>query len=365
MRFAMVLTLVFLLEFLGPDPVSAQNGGIRIPVDSVGFATEAWQMDSVMARIGRQFGNQISQALSQKKISRRSIWKMVICPHDDYAYAGWMYPMALLNIKAPTVILLGVAHKARLFGIEDKMVFDSHDAWQAPYGPVPVSSLKGKITNQLPRGEYIIQDSLHNLEHSLEAIVPFLQYYNPDVEIIPILIPAMSFEKMEGLAGSLAWAISKVMVTNNLEWMKDIAFVISNDAVHYGCEDWGGKDLAPYGCDRQGYQKAVEHEMEIIDGCLTGGLVKMGIRRFSEYTVQDTNFRDYRWTWCGRYSVPFGLLTAFNLQQHTKTYPPSGVLVGYSTSIDHPLLPVTDLGMGITAPANVNHWVGYAVVGFR
>ncbi|TSA26497.1 MAG: AmmeMemoRadiSam system protein B [Bacteroidetes bacterium] len=356
-----ILTLFLLLV----SSVVAQRAGIRRPVDTIGFAQYDWQMDSVMARINRQFGKQISQALSQKRISKKSIWKIAICPHDDYAYAGWMYPLVLENVKAPTVILIGVAHKARQFGIEGQMVFDSHQAWQAPYGPVRVSVLRDKITNQLPRNEYIISDSLQDVEHSLEALIPFLQYFNPRVEIIPILIPAMSMERMEGLAGSLAWAISKVMDSEDLEWMKDIAFVISNDAVHYGCENWGGYDMAPYGCGQEGYEKAVSHEKEIIDNCLTGGIVKMNIKRFQQYTVQDTNFRIYKWTWCGRFSVPFGLLTAFYLQQHTKTYPPSGTLIDYSTSIDHPILPVEDLGMGITAPANIKHWVGYAAIGYR
>ncbi len=360
-----LLSLIISLVILPGSTIHAQRGGIREPVDPVGFATQAWQMDSVMARINRQFGKQISQALAQKRITKKSIWKMAICPHDDYAYAGWMYPMVLQNIKAPTVILLGVAHKARQFGVEGKMVFDSYDSWHAPYGPVRVSGLRDKITNQLPRGEYIIHDSLQQAEHSLEALIPFLQFFNSDVEIVPILIPAMSMERMEGLAGSLAWAISKVMDTDDLEWMKDIAIVISNDAVHYGCEDWGGTDMAPYGCDQEGYQKAVAHEKEIIDNCLTGGIVKMNIRRFSDYTVQDTNFRMYKWTWCGRYSIPFGLLTAFYLQQHTRTYPPAGNLIGYSTSIDHPILPVEDLSMGVTAPANVKHWVGYVAVGYK
>lgn len=362
---AVFLLLQIPLILLAPSFCSAQRSGIRKQVDTIGFATQAWQMDSVMVRINRQFGSQISQALSQKRITKKSIWKMVICPHDDWAYAGWMYPMALQNIKAPTVILLGVAHKARQFGIEGKMIFDSHEAWQAPYGPVRVSGLRERITNQLPSDEYIIHDSLQNIEHSLEALVPFLQYFNPDLEIIPILIPAMSPERMEGLAGSLAWAISKIMDADNLEWMKDIAFVISNDAVHYGCEGWGGQDYAPYGCNQEGNQKAIVHEREIIDNCLTGGIVKMNVRRFFNYTVQDTNFRIYKWTWCGRYSVPFGLLTAFYLQQHTRTYPPAGSLIGYSTSIDHPHLHVEDLGMGVTAPATIKHWVGYVVVGYR
>lgn len=366
-RIKKILLTHFLIPlfFIVPLLLPAQSGTIRRAVDSIGFAIHSWQMDSVMARINRQFGPQIDQMLAKQKITKKSRWKMSVCPHDDYAYAGWMYPMALRNIKAPTVILLGVAHKARKFGIEGTMVFDSHQAWQVPYGPVRVSGLREKIMNQLPRGEYIVHDSLQEVEHSLEAIIPFLQYYNPDVEIIPILIPAMSAERMEGLAGSLAWAISKVMDAEDLDWMKDLAIVISNDAVHYGCEEWGGQDYAPYGCDKEGYEKAVSREREIIASCLTGTIVKMNVNHFFQYTVQDTNFRTYRWTWCGRYSVPFGLLTAMYLQQHTRTNPPSGTLIGYSTSIDHPILPVEDLGMGITAPANIKHWVGYVAVGFR
>lgn len=355
-----------LLSMLHPAIlVKAQRAGIRQPSDTIGFARYGWQMDSVITRIRRQFGQEIDRIHSRYNIRKSTIWKLAICPHDDYAYAGWMYPLALQNVKAPIVFLLGVAHKARQFGIEGKMVFDSHEGWAAPHGSVRVSAMREKIMNQLPRGEYIIHDSLHEAEHSLEALVPFLQYYNPDAEIVPILIPAMSLEQMEGLAGSLAWAVSKVMDNDDLEWMKDLAFVVSTDAVHYGCEAWGGRTYDPFGCDQPGYDRAVAHEHEIIGNCLTGGIVKMQIRRFVEYTVQDTNFRDYKWTWCGRYSVPFGLLTAYYLQQHTRTFPPEGILLGYSTSIDHPLLPVEDLGMGMTAPATIRHWVGYAAVGYR
>ncbi|MEZ5000386.1 MAG: AmmeMemoRadiSam system protein B [Bacteroidales bacterium] len=36
---------------------------------------------------------------------------------------------------------------------------------------------------------YLVNDSMHNIEHSLESMVPFLQYYNREVEIVPILVP--------------------------------------------------------------------------------------------------------------------------------------------------------------------------------
>jgi hypothetical protein len=80
--------------------------------------------------------------------------------------------------------------------------------------------------------------------------------------------------------------------------------------------------------------------------------------------VDQEDCREYLWTWCGRYSVPFGLLTSLNLAAKN-SYSLEGSLVGYASSIDHPVLPVTDLGMGITAGASFRHWVGYAAVGFK
>jgi len=338
---------------------------IREPVDPIGFATRAGQMDSLMQRIQKLDGNRLSTVWDRNHLDKFSQWSMVICPHDDYTYAGWLYPAVLRNMKAQTVILIGVAHKAKKFGIEDKLVFESFSKWKGPYGPVRISGLREKIMNQLPRSTYLISDSLHEVEHSLEAQIPYLQYFNQKIEIIPILVPAMSFATMDGIAFNLARAIQKVMEEGTLSWRKDIAIVISNDAVHYGDEEWGGQNYAPYGTDSAGYKKALAHEYEIIGNCLTGLTSKDKIRRFTGYTVQDTNYRIYKWTWCGRYAVPLGLLTGFYIQQNLRLGPPEGILIGYNTSIGQPPIPVSDLKMGTTAIANLRHWVGYAAIGYK
>ena len=228
-----------------------------------------------------------------------------------------------------------------------------------------VSSLRENIANNLPKSAYIVHDSLQQAEHSLEAIIPFLQYYNKNVEIVPILVPYMSFDRMKGIAGSLAQSVARIMQDNNLMWGRDIAIVISTDAVHYGCEDWGGSDYAFYGCDSAGYKKAVAHEYEIINTTLSGEVNKDKIKKFTEYTVQDTNYHTYKWTWCGRYSVPFGLLTSYFLAQNLRIGPFKGNLAGYTNSIDHDTIPVNDLKMGKTAGASIRHWVGYAAIGYK
>jgi predicted class III extradiol MEMO1 family dioxygenase len=174
----------------------------------------------------------------------------------------------------------------------------------------------------------------------------------------------MSLDKMKEISGILAGAVFSVTQKNNLEWGEDFSFIISSDAVHYGDEDWGGNNYAPFGADSAGYKKAVAYEYEIINNCLIGNLLPEKSEKFISYTVDENNYKEYKWTWCGRYSIPFGLLTSYYLQ-NLNDIKLTGSLVGYSTSIDNPQIPVTDIGMGTTAPANIRHWVGYTAVGYK
>ena len=150
----------------------------------------------------------------------------------------------------------------------------------------------------------VVHDSMETVEHSVEALIPFLQYQDRDIEIISILVPCMDYKRMQTISQHLASALNDIMRQKNLHWGEDVALLISSDAVHYGDEEWGGKDYAPYGTDSTGNEQAVSYEREIIRTCFEGELSVEKIARFYAYTVNPDNFREYRWTWCGRYSIP-------------------------------------------------------------
>ena len=340
------------------QPVVKPKLRTRSVVDTVGFAHLAWQMDSIISRTKKMYGDTIV------KCTARQPWKVVISPHDDYTYTAGFYAKALKCVKAKTLILFGVAHKARKFNLENKIIFGTFDQWQAPYGPVKLSSLKGEIISQLPDSLYLIHNDMMAIEHSLEAMIPFLQYFNKEIEIVPILVPYMPYRRMMEIAAPLALAIETTVQKHGLRWGKDFAIVISTDAVHYGDKEWGGKNFARFGTDSEGTEKAVAYEHEIINNCLTGRLNPVKIERFTKYTVDSTDFRKYIWTWCGRYSVPMGLATAFELGR-LENHQLTGTFLGYGNSIDHPHLNVKDLRMGITGIAERRHWVGYAAIGYR
>lgn len=339
------------------------SDNIRPLADTIGFAQYGWQMDSIMARIERDQGKILNDKLSYSNASD-SGWKVALSPHDDYAYVGYLYPAVLKNIKAKTIILFGVAHKAKKLNLEDQIIFDNYDYWKGPYGKVKVSDIRNELMKQLPKEIYQVNDSMQKIEHSVEAIVPFLQYYNRDIEIVSILVPYMSYKTMNTIAKPLAEAINKIVKKKNLQWGKDFAIVISSDAVHYGDEDWGGDNFAFFGTGCKANEKAKLHEYDIMK-TISGPLNPEEIKEFTEFTVDKNDFRKYKWTWCGRYSVPLGLLTAYHLNKQKSEEPLFVTAIGYANSIDHPQIEVQDIGLGTTAPAHDHHWVGYAGIGYK
>lgn len=358
-----VISILLLFSCNRMDTVK-QEESVRGLADTVGFAHLDWQMDSIVNRIQRLQPDLLINARRAGSLEKDEAWKVVISPHDDYSYVGYLYPAVLENIKAKTIILFGVAHQARKLGLENQIIFDSFDYWHGPYGNIKISSLRETIANALPDSLYQINDQMEEMEHSLEALLPFIQYYNREIEIVPILVPYMSFQRMNEIAEPLAKAIAVAAKQNDMKWGRDFAIAISTDAVHYGDREWGESNFAFYGSDTAGYNKAVQHEYQIINNCLVGDLEKEKINKFTQYTVKREDYHDYKWTWCGRYSVPFGLLSTFYLQNEMQ-FALNGRLIGYANSLDHPHLPVDDLRMGVTANANIHHWVGYAAVGYK
>ena len=356
-QIALVASIVFIsckTKNKNTQSIKTPKLNIRYLADTIGFTQYKWQLDSIIARLN-----------SEDKITTTHISKTVICPHDDYAYAAGLYNKTLESIKAKTIILIGVAHRARNFNLENKLIFGSYNRWKSSDGNIKISSFRDELIQKMPKETYIIHDSMMQLEHSLEAITPFLQKNNKDIEIIPILVPYITFNNMHLFSRELASVLNRIMITNNLEFGKDLAIVISNDAIHYGDMGWGGSNLAPFGVDSIGNEKARQKDLKIIKQCLEGELTDKNIKAFNRYTIQQDDFKEYKWTWCGRYSVPFGLLFANRLNNLIESKPLKGDIIGYRSSFHNLHIKVNDLQMGHTAPANNRHWVAYVGMSYK
>jgi len=369
-----VLTLVVALPAAAQAPTRAevdalmglpsQGDEIRGQLDTVGFVVGAAAAEEVVAAAEALEAESIAAQDLRLKMDAVEGFIGGVCPHDDHLYASRVYVHLTERITAPRVILIGVFHKASLWNLSDRLVFDSFESWHAPWAPMTVDPLRDELLAALPEGAYVIDNAMHSREHSLEALLPFLQRGYPKRSIVPILVPYMGWDRIEALSDLLAAALVDVMEPNGWRLGRDLAIVISSDAVHYGPDF----DYTPFGTDVDAYIKAVAQDHELIAADLEGPLRPQALRQFLYTLVDESDVHTYLRPWCGRFSIPFGLELLRKVAIATEDTVPSGSLLAYGTSLSEPELPVSpaarEAGLGYTAPSNFYHWVGYASIGY-
>lgn len=337
---------------MGIPSTDAQRG----QQDAVGFASTAAQMKAVWELAAAPPAPRSLGPLGAPGVAG------LIAPHDDYLYSGRILRQAIPLVTARTVVLIGVFHRYRKFGARDALVFDTYPAWRAPDGPIAISPLRGEILAALPAGDAVQSAAMHDSEHSLEAIAYWLKHAQPAVEIVPVIVPAMDFSRMETLAARLGDALAASMEKRGWRLGRDLAIVISTDGVHYGPDF----KYTPYGDGGiEVYAKAVAADEALLAGPLAGPVTADGVRALYAAFVDPAAPDTYRLTWCGRFSVPLGLLTLTRVSQATEQRAATGAPLTYATSVGLPELAVRELGLGETAPANLYHFVGLPAAAYR
>ncbi len=142
----------------------------------------------------------------------------VLAPHAGYACSG---ACAAYSFKAiaedglPEVyVIVGPDH----YGVPYGAVMCGED-YATPLGPCRIHS---GIADRLR--EYIPDDPrAHLREHSIEVEVPFIQYIDPDAEIVPVIMGRQDMRSAEHLAHCIKTACEGY----------DAVVIASSDLVHY------------------------------------------------------------------------------------------------------------------------------------
>lgn len=341
------------LDAVRRDMVLPSHDDVRGRIDSSGYALRATQMARVWELSAAPPAPDTFGAAPAAGVAA------VICPHDDFSFAGRVYRRVLPLVTARTVILIGVFHGYRRFGEHDRLVFDPYRAWTAPDGEVQVSTLREALLKRMPHEDWTRDTTAHDAEHSLEPLVCWLRHTRPDLEIVPIIVPASPFERLEALADHLGAALEAEMAARRWKLGRDVAIAISADGIHYG-PDFKQTVFGEGGPET--YRQAVARDHALLEGPLRGALTIPNIRTLYATFVDPDHPDTYRWTWCGRFSVPLGLLTLERLARASGGA--TGFPVAYGTSVGWPELGLRDIGMAPSAPSNLYHFVGYPGVAF-
>jgi|LSQX01.2.fsa_nt_gb AmmeMemoRadiSam system protein B len=152
----------------------------------------------------------------------------VICPHAGYIFSGATAGMVYSNIIIPeTVILLGPNHQ----GYGEPFGVSSSEYWRTPLGEIKIDTDIAK--DLVSESRYLEFDDIsHKSEHSLEVQIPFIQFFNPQTEIVPI--------SLSGYIDNPAWveigeSIAKVIQKYNP--IKNVLIIASTDMNHYESQE--------------------------------------------------------------------------------------------------------------------------------
>jgi AmmeMemoRadiSam system protein B len=286
-----------------------------------------------------------------------------ISPHDDYLYAGRIYYPLFKILKTKEVVIFGVTHgtvRSEIPGLQNILILDNFEYWPGLKEPISVSGLREYIKGRLDQTFFITNNRAHEIEHSIEALLPFLQYFNPEVKITPIMVTPMPFARMDEISEKLAKVIADYMTEKNLEPGKDIFFLVSSDGNHYG-EDFNN---SPFGEGEKAWKTALAFDQRLIRTYLTGTMDSHKIERLTKELWGET-YLDYRNTyWCGKYSIPFGLITIEKILEYFLKKEINGTLFRFSDTYSEGVLPLKKTGMGTTAPFSLRHWVSFFSIGY-
>lgn len=145
----------------------------------------------------------------------------VVLPHAGYMYSGDVVGEVVSRIRVPQqVILLGPNHHGR----GAQVAVSAVDDWSTPLGDIPVATdLRAHLLNEIPL--MTLDDSAHLQEHSLEVLLPFLHYVQPQLKIVPIALKQPKPAQLVDLGGAIARALK--------DWNEPVLLVASSDMNHF------------------------------------------------------------------------------------------------------------------------------------
>jgi AmmeMemoRadiSam system protein B len=145
----------------------------------------------------------------------------IISPHAGYVYSGPVAAFAFrrLNPKVERVVVLAPSHRGRFNGA----AIIPEGCYATPLGDVTID---GKISGALASLDHFTPfREAHELEHSLEVQVPFLQKVLGRFTIVPIILGTTDLTICREIAGVLSGVLSGDGIGT--------AIVISTDLSHY------------------------------------------------------------------------------------------------------------------------------------
>lgn len=137
-----------------------------------------------------------------------------ISPHAGYIYSGPVaaYVYSLIEHekkRIKKVVLIGPSHWSDFKGF----ALSSADVFRTPLGDTIVDQETNQLLIAMKLATYI--DAAHELEHSLEVQLPFLQYVLDEFVIIPILVGRAEPQEVATLLEAIDGSSNSIVIASS------------------------------------------------------------------------------------------------------------------------------------------------------
>jgi len=156
-----------------------------------------------------------------------------VVPHAGWTFSGKTAARVFATLKTggakpSTFVFLGALHRYPV----DRPALYPAGAWETPFGDLPVNESLARELVEAGVG-LEVDPAPHRSEHSIEVSLPFIRYFFPDADFVPIVCPPR--------ADSAAFGAALGAVLRD----RPVVVLASTDLTHYG-EGYG---FAPAGSE--------------------------------------------------------------------------------------------------------------------
>jgi hypothetical protein len=155
-----------------------------------------------------------------EKAAREEVIGLVV-PHAGYIYSGAVAGAAISRVKfKETFIIMGPNHT----GLGKPFSIMTDGMWRTPLGEVEIDSELAKRI--LASSKHLEEDyDAHRFEHSVEVQLPFLQYFNKDIKLVPIVLSYAPGTVYKEIGREIAAAVKGLG--------RKVVIIASSDMTHY------------------------------------------------------------------------------------------------------------------------------------
>jgi hypothetical protein len=160
-----------------------------------------------------------------KEVEKKETVLALVSPHAGYVYSGDVAGAVYSIAEIPKdVVVMGPNHH----GLGAPFSVMAKGTWRIPSSDIQINQKLAQLMVEESRW-LRADDQAHINEHSVEVQLPFIQYVQPALEFVPVVLSTADYQTCEEIGSAIARAIKS--------YGEPVVIIASTDMTHYESQE--------------------------------------------------------------------------------------------------------------------------------